>query len=248
MFLPSLAFAGAHIIGRIADQGTANTLGLKTLRHGTNPLSWISIHLLGALPQAGGSTVGGDYGSGCHAQNLGRFYFARGPVNLLPNRFKPWHERQLERISAWTSARGIQRLLPKTYAMTSTTNLLNRVLPALPAKFLGYSIGALIPTIKFRYPEQTVEIFYEDHTIPNRAACSTDKWQSPLNIGVIGTVWQSLTYRTPIRMFQHPVRVLTGIAQLGVAGAAIYLAAQTFPAILVAQKTAILAGFILGVI
>src|SRR5262245_44915520 len=82
-----IAFNGAYIVGRIADQGLANVTGIETLRHGTNPISWVGIHILGALPkQMGGSKIGGDYGTGCNEQNVGRFYMEHDSFNL-PNRF-----------------------------------------------------------------------------------------------------------------------------------------------------------------
>jgi len=50
-----ISAAGAYLVGRVADQGLANFFGEATCRHGTNPLSWLLIHITGALPQMGGT-------------------------------------------------------------------------------------------------------------------------------------------------------------------------------------------------
>jgi hypothetical protein len=52
-----IAAAGAYTATRIADQGLADFLGLKTLRHGTDPLSWAKIHLFGATPESDSSNL-----------------------------------------------------------------------------------------------------------------------------------------------------------------------------------------------
>ena len=80
-----LAVAGGHIYGRVLDQGLANFCGQATLRHGTNPFSWLCIHLFGVKPSWGGSSIGGDYGVnfadfGLHGHdndNNNRVYFTK---------------------------------------------------------------------------------------------------------------------------------------------------------------------------
>jgi hypothetical protein len=146
--VPVIAFTGAHLMGRLADQGLANTLGLATLRHGTHPLSWISIHLFGALPQMGGNRTGGDFGAGCDYQNGGQFYFAKGS--------------HAEHVST-LYRRGAVRILPKTYSIKATKNLLKNVgCPQFIAAISGFVIGTLLPTIKFRFPQNEVENMRRD--------------------------------------------------------------------------------------
>jgi hypothetical protein len=57
-----MAFLAAGVfgytVGRMAEQGLADSLGLTTRRHGTDPLSWVKIHLFGATPQDDVSQLG----------------------------------------------------------------------------------------------------------------------------------------------------------------------------------------------
>lgn len=222
-------------MGELFDQGVANVVGLETFRHGTNPISWASIHVFGAVPAMGGSSVGGDYGNGFDYQNRGRFYFAKVPpryenVDMFKRSYMP-------------------RILPKAYAISSSFNLLNNMhLPTPIAAVAGGIIGSLTPVVKFRFSDHQIEQMIPDRTLENGLACSTDEWKTPLNIGIVGTFWQTLTYRTPIRMFNHPIRVITGVAQLALCGVAIYFAAQYLLPVLIAHKVAVVAGLALAII
>lgn len=53
-----VAGALGYLVGRTADQALADTLGLTTYRHGTDPLSWVKIHLFGATPESDLSQFG----------------------------------------------------------------------------------------------------------------------------------------------------------------------------------------------
>lgn len=67
----------SYALANLSVQGLSNTLGLVTLRHGTNPISWLSIQILGGRTHFGGSAIGGEYsGSKYASQNLNRFYMA----------------------------------------------------------------------------------------------------------------------------------------------------------------------------
>lgn len=226
-------FSAAYLGGRLIDQGLANSLGLATLRHGTNPFSWISIHLLGAIPALGGNSIGGDYGNHFDYQNRGRVYFAAG--------------MRVSEISVFRK-RCLIRAIPKGYAARSTWNLLNKLIP-MSSKinaYLAIPIGVLLPTIKFRFTNLEVKEMVQDPT--TQLACSTNKWVSPLNIGIIGTVYKSVTNHTFTLIKEHPWRVITGLAQLALSGAIVYAMMTTVPAFLVANKVTIVAGIALGVL
>lgn len=79
-------------------------------------------------------------------------------------------------------------------------------------------------------------------------ACSTDEWISPLNIGIVGTVWNALTYKTVVRIYNHPARFIIGLAFMGISATAAYGAMTLMPAALLAYKTAIIAGAFFAVI
>lgn len=64
-------------LGRITEQGTVNVFGLGALRHCTNVISWISIHIFGTIPAMDGNRIGGDYHWKRYSQNSVAFEFAR---------------------------------------------------------------------------------------------------------------------------------------------------------------------------
>lgn len=230
-----IAFVGSYLIARVADQGLANTMGLATLRHGTNPISWIGIHILGAQPSMGGSKFGGEQVSCLLHQNINRFYFA------LDSDF---YQTKPSTISEWLKQKKEMRRLPEDYAVRSTENLIFALtgFDNIPIRVLSLRIGLLLPTIKFRYSNEEALTFKKDLSYLHNLACSTDQRQSPLNIGIVGTVWKSLSLKTPSRMLSNPFRVIIGIAELAFCAIAAYFAIQTMPLFLASHKVALVAG------
>lgn len=248
MFIPAIAFTGSYYIARCADQGLADFLGLQTLRHGTNPISWIAIHIMGALPKMGGSAIGGDKGY-CDSQNKNYFY-TQGDIE--PDKYC----RDYLQIRAWNILS--QRGIPKTYAVASTFNLLTGgryksfitqrkfrvILRVCAAPILA--AGLVLPTIKFRMSDRKICNMERDPTM--EGAYRTHAWQHPLRIGLIGTIWASCTYKTPARMYQNPDRVLKGVALMAISGAAAACCATTFAPLIVTHQFVLLAGIGLAVI
>jgi len=188
----------SHLIARCGDQGLANACGLATLRHGTNPLSWLSIHLTGANPKMGGSSIGGDFGSEFHQQNVGRFYFAtdegRFGQNLFFRAFKA-------------------RMLPRGYICRSTGLLMGRIyIPTIFSQAIAGNVALWMPTIKFRFSQHQVSQMKPDKSIPGYAR-SVNYAVSALNIGIIGTIKEAFTFETFTRINENRVRFITGIAQ-----------------------------------
>lgn len=219
MFATTIVCAGSHFIARLADQGLANTLGLVTLRHGTNPVSWLGIHILGAMPSMGDSKFGGDYhiwGVYSH-QNKNRFYFAKGNNDEVPRQYARW----------------------------STKNLFKGIC-GIKMDPLAEFIGTVLPTIKFRFPHDKVETLKQDPTIPS--ACSTDQRISPLNIGLLGTLSNGISVDAPKRMQINKPRVLLGIAQLAFCAAVTFIALNYLAMFIAAHKTAVLVGTIFAVV
>lgn len=50
-----VAATGAYVFSRFTDQAFADTLGLRTLRYGADPITWVKSHLRGCLPSEGNS-------------------------------------------------------------------------------------------------------------------------------------------------------------------------------------------------
>ena len=227
-------FAASHLIARCADQGLANACGLATLRHGTNPLSWLSIHLTGANPHMGGSSIGGDFGNGFHAQNIGRFYMATDEGR--------WGQNFI--------SRGMKtRVVPRGYAIDSTCNLLTKVyIPKIFSQIIAVYVGAyILPTIRFRFSQDEVNKMKPDRSIPGYAR-SVDYAISPLNIGFAGTIKNAFTLKTFSRINENRARFITGVAQLCLCAFVVQYLMMASPALFVANQVSMVAGTVLGVL
>lgn len=235
-----LAWSATYVIARLFSQGLSNFFALETLRHGTNPLSWVSIHLVGALPFAGGSWWGGDAGYGFDKQNKNRFYCAH-EVDLFASNYDPkkshltsnplidWGyttlryrtQNILHRICRAALNALSTSYLPKTYTYSSIDNAAGKATAESHVAFLAL----LTPNIKFHIPYERMRRsddfdFIQDQSYPVGFAYSTKKWISPMNSGLIGVIWNSLSFKTYERMKENPKKVLTGLAQIGVAATA----------------------------
>ena len=226
-----ISAVGAYLVGRVADQGLANFFGEATCRHGTHPLAWLSIHITGALPQMGGNSTGGsdkhiaDY-------NKGLFFYARGAKQLTDSIYARW-------ITS--------RLIPRQFCFQSTHNLLNKFMPSLFSIPLALFTAVVLPPIRIRMAQEDLEKMPNAPLMPCVAVC-TDKWISPLNFGTPGTIWNALHYKTLPRMLREPMRVITGIGQLAIAGAAAYFVFTKMPNYITIHRTSLVAGAVLGMI
>jgi len=229
----SIIAVRAYFIGRLADQGLANFFGEATLRHGTHPLAWLSIHILGPAPAMGGNPTGGS-SKDVAPHNQGLFFCARGPRRVI----KQWN---LER---WA----IPRFIPRKYCFISTNKFLEKFgAPSLLTKLAAIITALIIPPIRIRMAQEDLEKMPVAPLMPDEAVC-TDRWIPPWNLGTPGTIWNALHYKTPLRMWQEPMRVITGIAQLAIVGAIAYYVFTKMPDYILQQKTALIAGAVLGMI
>ncbi len=224
--------AGAYLVGRIADQGLANFFGEATCRHGTHPLAWASIHLTGPLPQMGGNSTGGSHK---HIADFNRGLFfcargARGMSDVISTRFF------------------YTRFIPRQFCFQSTHHFLQKFsLPSLLSVPIALFTAVVLPPIRIRMAQEDLERMPMAPRMPHTAVC-TDRWIHPLNLGTPGTIWNALHYRTPLRMLREPVRVITGIAQLAIAGAVAYYVYTKMPDYITTHRVSLIAGAALGLI
>ena len=220
---------------------------------------------MGALPSAGGNRSGGDAGYGFDAQNKNRFYCAH-IVDLFEANYDPkkshltsnpiidWAYLPLRygrpnifrRISRAIFNALSTSYLAKTYIFSSIDNLTGKGFVAEK----DIAIVALVtPNIKFHISaERLRKDFRQDGTYPVGFAYSTDKWISPINSGLIGVIWNSLTFKTFERMKNDPKKVLIGLTQIGVAaGAAALVYRFALPAIQEHRPVAVI-GTVMAVI
>ncbi len=252
-----------HSLNPFGKAYQSHLSGLETLRHGTNPFSWLSIHLIGAVPKFGGSWFGGDYGCGYDSQNVKHFYMLKSTKDdyywnkqqprLTNYIIKPSNSYSLQGVKDYIDNRFIMRIWPKVYGCGSTYNIITKLSPCPDTTISKYTFGflssfnILLPSIKFHLSPDVVNKMENDPSM-HQLACSTTYWTSPLNMGLLGVFWNSLTYKTVKRMYDNPTRVLTGVALVAISAATAYYAMLTMPAFIVAHQTAILAGTILAIV
>ena len=181
---------GAYLVGRAADQGLANFFGEATCRHGTHPLAWLSIHIAGFVPAMGGNSTGGS-SQEVAPMNRGWVFLARGLRD--PSLSPSWKQRLF-----------YPRFIPRSYSFLSTKSFLAKFsIPSLITIPIALLSAILVPPIRIRMAQEDLENMYEAPLMP-ALAVRTNKWISPLNIGTIGTLWNALHYKTPIRMTPRP--------------------------------------------
>lgn len=216
-----IAFNASYYVARLADQGLAHAVALATLRHGTGFTGWLGIHTLGPMPSMGELLPPRSWG-GSEMDCRNRFYCANDSDFFQTSYSRP------DPIGN----RVMMRVLPKIYCFRAS-----------------WIPGLLIPSIKLRIsPEQWKKYFTRDERIESGQASYTENWWSPLNLGLVGTLYNSLTYKTPIRMLQDPKRVITGIAMVALAAGAAAAALSLAPELLITYKVAIIAGAALAAI
>jgi hypothetical protein len=214
-------FNGTYYLARFADQGLSNALGLATLRHGTNPYSWLSIHIVGAMPSFGALCFGGDGGRWYVQQNTNNFFVAH---------------------------RYTGRVVSRGYSMLSTGYLFSYIIPHCIIPYVGYFFGLcagmFLPTIKFRFSDAEIrKSFQNDPTMLNHAIYTGNRIY-PWRIGVIGTFFAVFSTNTFGNMCSDPLRVITGVAQLALVG---FVAFYVCP-YMKSFKVAAIAGVILAII
>lgn len=237
-------FVAAGIVGRTIEQGIANTLGLGTLRHGTNIANWIGIRIFGTCPEYS------DNGSAQTWQDGRQFFFhyanpvdteapsTYSTIKINPDKYTRFESRDLE--------------------FRSNLKLLNsKCVPSVLACPIAVALTIILPPVKVHLPDDLVkprpEVLFDrdaDFTrYRDRYYCyTTTKWISPLNMGVFGSLWNCFTPKTPIRMYDNMPRVLTGVIQLSLSVAVVKAAMKYAPMFVEANKASLIAGFVLGAI
>lgn len=217
------------------DDGLANILAVETLRHGTNPVNFISISLWGANPKHGGKKTGSTYKM-----------LDLTPKDTTGNPKGYFHvvkdsDYKVDAINyLWFPACLGKRLLPLLFSTLSGYNLSVYPLDNLSHEKLWVKrarvcigvAGAILsmfmtPTLKFRYVNP--DSFVDDPCAElwaYRTAKKVEAWR----IGILGSLITGVNSSWAQRAIAKPWKVLTGFVQISWAVALIVmLARRTFP-------------------
>lgn len=265
-----LAVAGAYTLARYADDAFAGALGHPTLRHGTDPVSWLAIHMFG-------SSASKDH-ENLWVTTENREYGVTLPLTRLikMDSLPDWLNRSLTSLHTrimgyrinqllWQGVKIVLPILKRGPIFYLFKKTLMHALPFAQKMVANYrriheytpieGIGKMLlvtplalfaaiitPTIKFRGPEKA---FIEPKNLAGRVVLVHEGQLSALNIGLVGTLRHSL--RLP-PLFSQPGRMLKGAIKLTLASTVAYGAITFCPAFVAAHQTAILASSLFAVI
>lgn len=200
------------------DSGLANVLGLETLRHGTNPISWVQIHLQGGNPNFGRA----QFGSRGEETEANFFYVIKDSAFQM-------NAKGLEEVHTintfaekvfcnifWQKGTGT-RIFPRFFATLSGFNFIsedrqNRSFSNLFFSCIGGAISFFFsPTIRFRFSK--VDSFEDDPEF-NGLAYRTQKIVEPWRIGLIGSLLSGVNSDWYSRARANPLKIATGVVQL----------------------------------
>lgn len=220
-------FLAGYIASDLFDDGLANLLALETLRHGTNPISYIAIRLLGGDPIYGGKSFGatGDY-----------FDLVKFPPAVAKS-FDPSGYFYLVKDSHYTVDKNclyfppslVKRLIPLFFIGFSGYNLTFKMTERflwdkskwkISKKIIAISVALfsvmITPTIKMRFCTITSSRFNDDPAAESwafRTPRKVEAWR----IGILGSLCTGINGEWWLRVRKKPYKVLTGITQIGCA-------------------------------
>lgn len=259
--------AAEYACYKLADQGLANLLGLKTLRHGTTLINYIGIKLLGGFPAAGGNRTGATRGWN-YDNTSGKFYIFKDNVMTSMSQSLHGHKPSAMFTLFIEGFQSISiRILPNYFKFLGGYNTalslfclphFNEIpyhsMPVL--KILIAAIGTIgglaavltTPTLKFRIsPREVSQKFTNDPKFDGLAYYTTH-WVAMWKIGVLGTLTQGLNLDIFKRIYDQPAKAVTGVFQIATAVALAKLGMTLYPtafALTVPYAVPIAAGMML---
>ena len=233
-----------QIAYRLFDHGVANILCLKTLYHGTCLPNYISIRLHGGLCSKGGSKNGATIGN-ISDNTSNAFYLLKDSKDYSYDSYYNCRVlKYFGYLSIPSSNLIILPIflvgsiidlthIPSLYSSLSTANFMLSIMPTLligkistmsegdtiynkPKRQLLIRLLALLcptPFLNFKY-DTISSTFKDDPVTPYGYKVYTD--QSPLRIGLLGTVYSSYTANIGWyeRVQEDPIKPLIGLAEI----------------------------------
>ena len=216
------SFVAGNVIYNLFDDGIANTLGLETLRHGTNLLNNLRMRITCGNPNHGGKASGST--NGWNSDNTKHYFYVFKDSEY---QFNVGGSTVLQKIIAFfVSLKMIgPRLLPRSHATLSGYNFVAQVFENRhsPRVFECCSIfffcisGAcstlFSPTLRFRFfvidPERM-----ENDPCYNGAAYRTTQAVEPWRLGLLGSLLTGINLAWFSKVRAKPLKILTGVVQI----------------------------------
>jgi len=223
-FQQKMRFAMSGILFyNLLDRGIANTLGLETLRHGTNPLNNLKIRFLGGDPQRGGNIGGSSRGIGMDPMDKyfylikdSGFCYQRPPTEPETNFTKSVEALPIFMQKLGLAGQHAQLSTWNAFPMTSENDVGNgrKVMTAVKSIFMNILLQ-FTPTLRFRFASIDTQIFNDDpQYFGGNAAFKTAHKVEFWRIGILGSLCVGLNRDLFKRIKANPHRFITGVAQL----------------------------------
>jgi hypothetical protein len=211
---------GGYAAYNLFTSALSDTLGLKTLRHGTGPCNYLSIQTNGARPELGGVASGEatlmDYSLSRHTEN--KFfvweddYYQEGRVG---------HDSVFVRglLNCRVLHPIVKRLGPKYYTVLGGISAATVQDAPGPLRVFLQVIGGIgglfTPVLDFHAtPEEFERDFQIDENMVPVARYTTKNLKSWKYIGLPGVLYQGINKEVFSRIKQNPERFVKGIAKM----------------------------------
>lgn len=237
---------GGRIAFHLIDDGLANTLGLETLRHGTNLLNRASIKMFGGLIEHGGSIKGSTHNNSDDSNVGNAFYLFKDSAWKIVNDEILYHFQYqvlTHAIVRFRQHHSFVKILPTQHAYLSSLNLIKGVIDINKFPYNKNTLQQLLsiaciasavfsailtPTLNFRASILGIEKnpHWKNDDRYFGAAYRITESVKPSQIGLLGTLTQGINTEIFARIKRNPAKCLTGVLQLTAGIALVALAIQ----------------------
>lgn len=207
-------FITSNTICNLFDSGLANMLGLETLRHGTNPINYLSILINGGDPSHGGKTSGSNAFRHETENQFHVFKDNEYERNIGPNilRIKGIGNRIFPRFFAGLSGYNFVAQWFSDSRANAAPTILKYCVNIISC--IGGFISCLItPTLRFRFSSIDHQRFENDPRFPG-TAYRTRQAVEPWRIGLLGSLITGINLNWFSRIQANPWKLFTGILQV----------------------------------
>lgn len=199
---------------KLWESAISHLLALHRLRHGTSPINYLKIQMLGLVPEKASKSSGeATY----LAMNASQTISEPREVLVYVMRDQSSKPCECKKKKICTNFSFTKRIDPREYAYQSgaamlaskkISPLVNRVL-----MIIGGIMGFFTPTLQFHFDPNEMSIFESDPWI-GCTALRTKETISAKRLGLLGALRIGLNGRVLSRIQEDPKNALFGLAQL----------------------------------